>query len=143
MKEHPQLNLADTIWIKDVEKLGVVVRKSSEPGSYIIKIDKNCICRNRFHLFPCKGKKAWKKIHPRSEPILYALNMYQMTPTIVTQQDSSTLSSDARECAQSIVIATAKFLPLNAGTSGSPPKMSYPPNLAVSAVTSREAKSLR
>ena len=49
-KEKPALNIGDRVWIKDIKREGKIIRKCSEPRSYMVKTAYRTLRRNNVHL---------------------------------------------------------------------------------------------
>ncbi|KAF4528565.1 hypothetical protein B566_EDAN014778 [Ephemera danica] len=49
-KEKPALNIGDRVWIKDIKREGKIVRKCSEPRSYMVKTAYRTLRQNNVHL---------------------------------------------------------------------------------------------
>jgi len=47
-----ELNSGDSVWIIDLRKYGIVVRKAKEPRSYFVNVNGVLYRRNRWHLVP-------------------------------------------------------------------------------------------
>ncbi|KPJ18498.1 Transposon Ty3-I Gag-Pol polyprotein [Papilio machaon] len=50
------LNVGDNVWVIDLRKYGLIVRKAKEPRSYFVAIDGVQYRRNRWHLIPAPFK---------------------------------------------------------------------------------------
>ena len=48
----PELNPGDKVWIPDKNSPAVVIQKSPQPRSYVVKTEQSLLRRNRRHLIP-------------------------------------------------------------------------------------------
>ena len=55
VQERPPLNPGDSVFIKDLQRQGQVIRSHNNPRSYIVKTEKDTVRRNNIHLVPTPG----------------------------------------------------------------------------------------
>ena len=97
VQEQPPLNPGDSVFTKDLQRQGQIIRSHNNPRSYIIRTEKDTVRRNNIHLVPTPGlspptTRCQQTIRPSPPPPPRAAMPSPQQPAAPDVQASKTAS---------------------------------------------------